>query len=470
MANPNNDFRILDKDLSRVSNAESASVQLGQSMIRLGLAMLFIALAALISFGAFGGHPGLGIIVAGVAVSAYLALSIGANDVSNSLGPAVGAGAIGMTSGLVLVGIMQVAGAVLAGGEVTNRLGDGIVMPMIHGETSGRMMLAALLAAATWISLATWASAPVSTTHSIVGAIAGAGITLYGWQAVNWPSMAMIAIGWVLSPLVSGLVAALLLAFFRRKIYDQDDRQAAARCWLPWLIALLAVLFTFNLLKIALDFALLPSLAAAFLIGALGWRHARNVIARQFVEAASPRAAMKQIFALPLVISALAMGFAHGSNDAANVIAPLSAVLLASNGPVDNIAAWAPLLAGLGIAGGAMLFGRKLVHMVGSRITRLNASRAFCVSVATAATVIAASSAGLPVSTTHVAVGGVFGVGFYREWEDRRAQRDRAPLPAEENKRRHLVRRSHMRTIFGAWLVTVPASALLAAACAWVIA
>ncbi|MFB9221482.1 inorganic phosphate transporter [Paracoccus cavernae] len=470
MANSNNDFRILDKDLSRVSNAESASVQLGQSMIRLGIAVLFIALAALISFGAFGGHPGLGIIVAGVAVSAYLALSIGANDVSNSLGPAVGAGAIGMTSGLVLVGVMQVAGAVFAGGEVTNRLGDGIVIPMIHGETSGRMMLAALLAAATWISLATWASAPVSTTHSIVGAIAGAGITLYGWQAVNWPSMAMIATGWVLSPLLSGLIAALLLAFFRKRIYEQQDRQKAARRWLPWLIGMLGVLFTLNLFKLALGFAALPSMLAALGVGALGWWYAGTAIDRQFAREQSPRAAMKAIFALPLVISALAMGFAHGSNDAANVIAPLSAVLLASDGPVDSIAAWSPLLAGLGIAGGAMLFGRRLVHMVGSRITRLNASRAFCVSVATAATVIGASSIGLPVSTTHVAVGGVFGVGFYREWEDRRAQRDRAPLPDEEHKRRHLVRRSHMRTIFGAWLVTVPASALLAAGCAWLIA
>ncbi len=463
------DFRILDKDLGRISNAERASLQSFQPVIRLGMGVLFVAMAALLSFGAFGDHPALGIIVAGVAVSAYLALSIGANDVANSLGPAVGAGAIGMTTGLLLVGLLQVAGAVLAGDEVTGRLADGIVIPTLGDHSTARIMVAALLAAASWISLATWAGAPVSTTHTIVGAIAGAGIAVHGWGAVNWPSMAMIALGWMISPLCSGLIAAGIMAFLRRQIYQREDKLAAAQKLLPGMIAAMAVLFVLNVMVISLRLDLWLSLAVAAIIGALGFWHSRRAIDAQIAAEANPRAAIKVIFALPLAISALMMGFAHGSNDAANVTAPLGAVLRAADGPVESMAAWTPLLAGLGIAAGAILFGRKLVHMIGSRITKLNASRAFCISLATVITVLAASAVGLPVSTTHIAVGGVFGIGFYREWLDSRRTRKSESLPDEEHRRRRLVRRSHVRTIFGAWLISAPAAALLSAICAWVV-
>lgn len=469
MSKTNRDFRILDKDLGRISNAEAASIESFRPVIRLGIGLLFVAMAALISFGAFGDHPALGIIVAGVAVSAYLALSIGANDVANSLGPAVGAGAIGMTTGLVLVGILQIAGAVLAGDQVAGRLADGIVLPGIGDYSSARVMLAALLAAASWISLATWAGAPVSTTHTIVGAIAGAGIATHGWGAVNWPGMATIALGWMISPLCAGLIAAALMALLRRHILDTPDKLASARRLLPFAIAIMAALFVLNVMLVSLRLDLSLSLVFAAILGGLGFWHARRAIDLQIAAQASPRAAMKVIFSLPLALSALMMGFAHGSNDAANVTAPLGAVLRAAEGPVEAMASWTPLLAGLGIAAGAMLFGRRLVHMVGSRITKLNSARAFCVSLATVITVLAASAVGLPVSTTHVAVGGVFGIGFYREWRDSRRQRKSELLPIEENRRRHLVRRSHVRTIFGAWLISAPAAGLLGALCAWAV-
>lgn len=458
------DFRILDKDLSRLANAEQAGLQSFRPMLRFGVALIFIATMAILAAAMIGGgHPEQAILVAGIAVATLLALAIGANDVSNSLGPVVGAGAIGLMSGLVLVGIMQVGGAVFAGAEVTERLSAGIVAT-VPGSTSGTtMMVAALMAASIWISLATWADAPVSTTHSVVGAIMGAGIATSGWKAVNWFSMIEITAGWIVSPLFAGALAAGLLALFRALVYDRHDPLMAARQWLPWMIAMMVGLFILPLIYSVIGWDFLTSMTLALAVSAMAGIHARITITQQIAQQAKRNEALKAIFRLPLVCSALLMGFAHGSNDAANVIAPLQSIFSSAGGLDLELIGWAPLMAGLGISAGALLFGRRLVHMVGSKITRLNANRAFCVSLATAITVLAASAFGLPVSTTHVAVGGVFGVGFYREWRDNQLARIRAPLPAEERRRRHLVRRSHMRTIFGAWLITVPAAALMAA-------
>lgn len=466
------DFRILDKDLGRLTNAERAGLHSFRPLIRLGVAGLFVAFVVLASFSSFSDHPEFGVIVAGVAVAAYLALAIGGNDVANSLGPAVGAGAIGLTAGLVLVGMMQVAGAVLAGSEVTDRLTSGIVGSYsgLDGPEGTRIMVAALLAAATWISLATWAEAPVSTTHSVVGAIMGAGIMALGWDSVNWASLLTIAAGWIASPLVSGFLAALLLATIRFLVQDRPDPLGAARLWLPWFIALMTGFFVFPILTRLLGFDLAPAAWISLALASLAWLHSRGTITRQIAQHSKTGAALKTVFSMPLVAAALLMGFAHGSNDAANVTAPLGMILRGTDSFETPLFLWAPLMAGLGISAGALLFGRRLVHMVGSRITRLNASRAFCVSLATAITVLSASAAGLPVSTTHIAVGGVFGVGFFREWRDNRQARARQPLPVEETERRHLVRRSHMRTIFGAWLITVPAAALLGAGAVLLIA
>lgn len=464
------DFRILDKDLGRLANAERAGLQSFRPVLRFGVALVFVAAVAIVAMTWIGGgHPEIAMLVAGTAVAAMLALAIGANDVSNSLGPAVGAGAIGLTTGLILVGLMQIGGAVFAGGEVTARLSDGIVMPAQDSAGSTTMMVSALIAASIWISLATWADAPVSTTHSIVGAIMGAGVATWGWGAVNWGSIMAIAAGWIVSPMFSGALAAGLLALFRKLVYDAPDPLAAARLWLPWMIAMMAGFFVLPLLHSGFGWGFLGALGLALVISAAAWLHARAAITKQIAQQAKKNDALKAVFRLPLVGAALLMGFAHGSNDAANIIAPLDTIF-SNAGQLDaSLIGWAPLLVGLGISAGAVLFGRRLVHMVGSKITRLNANRAFCVSLATAITVLTASSFGLPVSTTHIAVGGVFGVGFYREWRDNQLARTRAPLPAEERRRRHLVRRSHVRTTFGAWLVTVPAAALMAAGFVWIL-
>ncbi|MDF3903397.1 inorganic phosphate transporter [Paracoccus sp. AS002] len=465
------EYRTLDKDLSRVTNAERAVLHSARPLMRLGLALIFIAAASYVGTGFFADQPAIGILAAGLAVAAYLALSIGGNDVANALGPAVGAGAIGMTAGLMLVAGMEVLGAVIAGSAVTTTLTEGLVGSTLgEGEATARMMLAALLAAGSWISLATWLDAPVSTTHSVVGAIAGAGMATFGLGAVNWPAMGMIAFGWIVSPLVSGLAAAGLMALLRALVLDREDRVAAARTWMPVVVGLASAMLA-GVAELAWQGSGLAANAGlALACGALGWAYTRRRIDRQSRGEAGGRLAMKQLLAVPLIAAALVMGFAHGANDTSNVAAPLTIILdsLSAGGDDDLRARLVLLLGGLGIALGILLFGRRLVHMVGSRITRLNASRALCVSLATAATVLGASLLGLPLSTTHVAVGGVFGVGFYREWRDRRLAASHAPLPAEERRRRHLVRRSYMRMILGAWLVTVPATAALAAALVWI--
>ena len=471
MARGTREFHTLDKDLQRVTNTERAIMHSARPVFRLGIALIFVAAATLAATEFFAGQPSASIIAAGVAVAAYLALSIGANDVSNSLGPAVGAGAIGMTTGLVLVAVMEVAGAVIAGSAITTTLTEGLVGNALgQGAATAWMMLAALLAAGIWISLATWVNAPVSTTHSVVGAIAGAGLATFGMQAVNWPAMGMIALGWVASPVIAGLIAAGLLAALRNRVMDRPDRVAAGRLWLPVMVALSTGLLGAVGALAWHGLEAITILGIGLVAGALGWLYAHIRIDRLIRMEHGEGLAMKRLLGLPLAATALVLGFAHGANDTANIAAPLTIIL---NSTAEGTGGGVPharlvlLLAGLGIALGIVLFGRRLVQMVGSRITRLNPGRALCISLATAITVLGFSSLGLPVSTTHIAVGGVFGVGFYREWRDRRLSKSRDPLPVEERRRRHLVRRSHVRTILGAWLVTVPAAASLAALLVW---
>jgi len=460
------EYHILDKDLGRMTNAERAAMAAARPRVRIGIAVVFVAAVAEFVAAAVAGQPALGIMAAAVAIAIYLALSIGANDVANALGPAVGAGAIGLAKGLILVALMDVLGAVLAGEAVTRTLTEGLVGETIgQGEPTAMMMLAALIGAASWISLATWMNAPVSTTHSVVGAIAGAGIAAFGPGAVNWEAMAVIALGWIVSPVISGLLAALILSSLYSHVLEKDDPIPSGRNWLTMLVAvtigLLVALAATSFQSLSWVAVLLLSLAGA----ALGAAYAHITLGRQIAAHTGQKLALKNLLGLPLVATALVMGFAHGANDTSNVAAPLTIVLQhipGTEGPSLDMQT-VLLLSGMGIAVGIVLFGGQLVNMVGSRITRLNPSRALCISLATALTVLGFSILGLPVSTTHVAIGGVFGVGFYREWRDRRIAKKRAPMPDEEVRRRHLVRRSYVRTILGAWLITVPVNATLAA-------
>ncbi|MFI0397359.1 inorganic phosphate transporter [Paracoccus jiaweipingae] len=465
MAKNPQDYRILDKDLGRIANAETAAAQAASGWLRLGAAALFIAAVVLVVLGMAGQQGALATIAAGAAIAAYLALGIGGNDVSNALAPAYGARAISLGAGLALAAGAELAGAWLGGQAVTGTLTRGIlnIDLLLFDRAPARIMLAALLAAAIWISLATWSRAPVSTTHSIVGGIAGAGIAAQGLAAVEWRMLAQIGLVWVVSPLVSGLLAGGLLAFLRFRVDRAGDRRRAAAVWLPAMVAVTAGAFALYVGTLAgQGGAVLATTAPA--VALLGWLWARRTLLRQMALLQPEKSVLKHLLGPPLVLSAGLMAFAHGANDVANVAAPLTVLLQSAGlrGAAIATPQWIIGLASLGVATGIVLFGRRLVQMVGSGITRLNPVRALCVTMATAITVIAASALAFPVSTTHIAVGGVFGVGLFREWDDRRRRKTRAALPDEELHRRHLVRRSYMGAIVTAWAVTVPISAGLA--------
>jgi inorganic phosphate transporter, PiT family len=479
MSAPNdNQWKTLDKDLNRISQFEYAQTYVARPMVGLGVALAFIVIAALVAGLIFGSQPGSMIIIAAAALGAYMAINIGANDVANNMGPAVGAKALTMGGAIVIAALCESAGALLAGGDVVSTISKGIIDPSSMADTRIFIwaMMAALLSSALWVNLATWIGAPVSTTHSVVGGVMGAGIAAAGFSAVNWVSMSKIAASWVISPLLGGLIAAAFLALIKAKIIYQEDKIAAARKWVPILVgimmgafaAYLAVKGLKRIVKIDLPTALLIGAA----IGALSYVVSAPLIRRQSEGLENRNKSLKVLFGLPLVISAALLSFAHGANDVANAVGPLAAIVHANEfgefaGKV-NIPQWVMIIGAFGISFGLMLFGPKLIKMVGSQITKLNPMRAYCVALSAAITVIIASWLGLPVSSTHIAVGGVFGVGFFREWHlERRRRATNAQRPVEkrlakeERRRRKLVRRSHFMTIIAAWVITVPAAALL---------
>ena len=471
-------WKALDRDLKRISRLEQATQYVSRPLVGPGIALAFIIVAALGAAFFFADGPNTAIILAAAAFGAYMALNIGANDVANNMGPAVGANALTMLGAIGIAAVFESAGALLAGGDVVSTIKKGIIDPQSVSDASIFVwaMMAALISAALWLNLATWIGAPVSTTHSIVGGVMGAGIAAAGFGAVNWPTMGKIAASWVISPVLGGLIAALFLAFIKSRIVYRDDKIAAARRWVPVLIGIMAATFSAYLalkgLKkiIKIDFTTALAIGAA--VGALSWAVSVPLIRRQSEGLENRKRSLKTLFGVPLVISAALLSFAHGANDVANAVGPLAAIVHAvSEGETASkvdIPTWVMVIGAAGISFGLFLFGPKLIRMVGGQITKLNAMRAYCVALSAAITVIIASWLGLPVSSTHIAVGGIFGVGFFREWFMEKRKRERGlangkMLPPEERARRKLVRRSHFLTIIAAWVITVPAAAALSA-------
>ena len=435
------------------------------------------------------GTPGGVLIVAAAAIGAYMALNIGANDVANNVGPAVGSRAMTLVTALIIAAVFESAGALIAGGDVVGTISKGIIDPNAVADANVFMaaMMAALVSAALWINLATWIGAPVSTTHAIVGGVMGAGIAAAGFGAVSWTTMGSIAASWVISPFLGGLIAAAFLAFIKVFIIYQDDKIAAARRWVPVLIGVMAGTFSSYLalkgLKKIMKIDMPTSILIGTAVGFAAWHVVRPVIRRQSEGLENRNQSLRILFSVPLVCSAALLSFAHGANDVANAVGPLAAIVhTAQIGDVVakvSIPLWVMAVGAFGISFGLLLFGPKLINMVGQQITKLNPMRAYCVSLSAAITVIIASGLGLPVSSTHIAVGGVFGVGFFREWYTEHSRRRldyvnkrqpggqtrvRPVRNREDQCRRHLVRRAHFMTIIAAWVITVPAAAVLSAA------
>lgn len=481
MSDPNNtnQWKTLDKDLGRINQVEVATQYISRPLLGLGLSLVFIVLAGLASMLFFGQQPTSFVVIAAAVFGAYMALNIGANDVANNMGPAVGAKALTMGGAIAIAAVCESAGALLAGGDVVSTISKGIIDPASVEDSRIFIwaMMAALVSAAIWVNLATYIGAPVSTTHSVVGGVMGAGIAAAGLSAVNWPTMGAIAASWVISPVLGGVIAAAFLAFIKAKIIYVDDKIAAARRWVPVLIGIMAAAFAAYLamkgLKKIIKIDILTALGIGAVAGLVFYAISAPLIRRQSEGLENRNKSLKVLFSLPLVLSAGLLSFAHGANDVANAVGPLAAIVHAaefgaSAGKV-TIPLWVMVIGALGISFGLFLFGPKLIRMVGSQITKLNPMRAYCVALSAAITVIVASWLGLPVSSTHIAVGAVFGVGFFREWHaERRArnsnrQKMAKPVAVEERRRRKLVRRSHFMTIVAAWVITVPASACLSA-------
>lgn len=495
--------RTLDKDLDKVTYVEDATYHVTKRLVAPGIGLIFLGLALVFAGIYVLDQPRATLILAAVALAGYMAMNIGAKDVANNVGAAVGARAITMTQALVMAAIFEILGATIAGGPVINTISTHIIDTdrIVSIGKLAWLMMAALLAAALWINFATWLKAPVSTTHTIVGAVVGAGAAAVGPDLINWNVLAAISAGWVITPFLGGTIAAGMLFFIKTFIVYRDDKIAAARYWIPILIGLMAGAFSaYLVVQLEPKNAIPPllNLAIGIGVGIIAWLGARPLVAAQSAGLENKNSSLRQLFRLPLICSAALMSFAHGANDVANAIGPLAAIVrdIGLGGSLNVIAEttthkapyWVVMIGGCGISVGILLYGPRLIRLVGEQITKLNPMRAYCVAVSAALTVIVAAWFGFPVSSTHIAVGAVFGVGFFREWytshsrrrlANMRSKAEAAGIPwheadntdernPDEIHRRRLVRRSHFMTIIAAWAITVPVAALLAAAVYWV--
>lgn len=435
------------------------------SLPRAALGGAFIAATLAYAWAGVGSEPS-GLLALAAAFGAYMAMNVGANDVANNVGPAVGARAMSLGAALALAAVFEAAGALIAGGHVVHTISSDIVDPRLLADAHGFVwaMMAALLAAALWMNIASACGAPISATHSIVGAIVGAGIAASGTAAVDWAFMASIAASWVVSPLLGGVIAAGFLYLIKRRITYQPDMMQAARRNVPLLVALMAWTFATYLLLEGVHrvwpIGLLPALALGLVVAAAVYALTRAGVARRAPRLSNDKAGVNRLFTLPLVFAAALLSFAHGSNDVANAIGPLVAIIdvLQSGEAASELAAipwWVMVVGALGISVGLLLYGPRVIRTVGIAITEIDAMRAYCIAMAAALTVTVASELALPVSTTHIAVGAVFGVGLLRERLKARHLRSHPRAP--------LVKRSLMLGIVATWVVTLPASTLLGA-------
>jgi len=366
----------------------------------------------------------------------FMAWGVGANDVANAMGTSVGSGALTIRQAIVIAMIFEFAGAYLAGGEVTATIRKGIIDPSLVGESPELLvfgMLSALLAAGTWLMIASVMGWPVSTTHSIVGAIVGFAAVGIAFDAVVWSKVGKIVASWVVSPVLAGSISFALFMSVQKLIFNTDSPLANAKKYIPvymfavgFLIAMVTILKGLkHVLKDAsMKLSFLEASGFAVLAGAmvacLGIFLLRRLdLSKQDdAEPSSRFADVEKVFAVLMIFTACAMAFAHGSNDVANAVGPLAAVVsVVKSGAVNTssvMPSWILLLGGAGIVFGLATYGFKVMATIGKKITELTPSRGFAAELGAAGTVVLASAFGLPISTTHTLVGAVLGVGLAR--------------------------------------------------------
>ena len=395
-----------------------------------------------------------------LAFGLYLTWGIGANDVANTMGTAVGSGSITVKQAIVIAGVMEFAGAYLAGGGVTSTISREIVDNSLFQPVPELLvlgMLAALLAAAIWLMIASLQGWPVSTTHTVVGAVVGIGVTALDAEAVHWNTLGEIVASWFISPLLGGMIALLLMMSIYRLILNAEDPVTQVKRWGPayaflvgWIVAL--VTLTKGLSHVGLHLTTLASNLLAVLFGVLLAIIGKQMMRRVEIHARKEKdfryLSVERLFIPMMIFTSAAMAFAHGSNDVANGIGPMAAVInLINNGgevaAKSPVAPWMLFIGGIGIVVGLATYGYRVIQTIGTRITQLTPTKAYAATLAAASVVVLASGFGVPVSTTHIVVGAVLGVGIARG-----------------------IGAINMKTVGGvllSWFVTVPAGALLAA-------
>ena len=399
------------------------------------------------------------LLIMAVVFGLFMAWGIGANDVANAMGTSVGSGAITIKQAVLIAAVFEFAGAFLAGGQVTKTIRKGIIDAELLSGTPELLvygMLAALLAAGIWLLVASRLGWPVSTTHTIVGAIVGFAAVGISMEAVNWGKVGSIVMSWVVSPALAGTISYWLFRSVQALILNTKTPFENAKKYVPFYIFLtgfvIALVTMFKGLKhVGLETTTLQNYSMAFIIGLIIMFIGKRYISKLKIDPEADRdfhfANVEKVFAVLMVFTACAMAFAHGSNDVANAIGPVAAVvsIVQSGGEITQksvLPIWILLLGGIGIVAGLLMYGRRVIATIGKNITELTPSRGFAATLAAATTVVLASGTGLPISTTHTLVGAVLGVGMARG------------IGA--------LNLNVVRTIFLSWIITLPAGAIMA--------
>jgi inorganic phosphate transporter, PiT family len=402
----------------------------------------------------------------------YVAWNLGANDVANAMGTSVGSKAVTLKQALIIAGVLEFTGAVLFGHEVTETLATKIANPALFATTPQILvtgMVTVLISCGVWLQIATSRGLPVSSSHAVVGAIAGFSWVALGVGAIDWSSIGLITIAWILTPLISGAIAALFYSQIKYWILDQPNQIVQLQEWIPWLSTLLLSVFGVIVLPSltkpltnfvidqvgfnipAYDIPLLTGAVAAVGLTIISWRQLADKKTTAQTEESSqcpiPNR-VESLFARFQLLSACFVAFAHGSNDVGNAIAPLAAIVYINRTgsvPLDGITIplWILILGGAGIVGGLAVWGKKVMATIGENIITLQPSSGFCAELATATTILIASRLGLPVSTSHALVGGVVGIGLVQNIKSIKFQT--------------------LKGIAAAWLITIPVSSVLSA-------
>ena len=392
-------------------------------------------------------------------LAVYVAWNLGANDVANSMGTSVGSKAVTLTQAIIIAGILEFTGAVVFGKQVSATLATKVANPSLFTdapETFILGMVAVLLACGIWLQVATSQGLPVASSHAVVGAIAGFSWIAIGHEAIAWSNIGLICLGWIVTPLVSAMVAASLYRLLRYWLFEQDDTLQQLLEWIPWLSAILISVFGVIVLPTVVQlsvFSYVPLPARTISLG-IGLFATVSIVNYAWYKFRSYRQQgieiliLERLMAKFQVMSACFVAFAHGSNDVGNAIAPLAAIVFVFNTgmvPTDNldIPLWILVLGGVGIVSGLAVQGKKVIATVGENIISLVPSTGFCAELATASTILIASRIGLPVSTSHALVGSVIGIGLVSRNQD--------------------VKWETIKSVVLAWVVTLPVAGLLGA-------